>query len=145
MLFPPGESRIKSTFRLLVAMAMTGVGIAHFTHPEPFVRIVPDWLPSPLLLVLVSGFFEIAGGVGLLVRPVQRWAAWGLVALYVAVFPANIHMAVHQIQLGVSDNPIPVWVMWARLPFQLIFIATAVWLARDPGDGAARAHGAPRA
>jgi uncharacterized membrane protein len=128
MLFPPGESRPKSAVRLLVAFAMTAIGITHFVNPEGFVKIVPAWLPAPLVLVWVSGVFEVLGGVGLLIARVRVFAAWGLVALFVAVFPANINMAIHHIQIG--EHELPVWAMWARLPFQALFVAVAVWLAR---------------
>ncbi|WP_394847650.1 hypothetical protein LZC95_09325 [Pendulispora brunnea] len=73
-----------------------------------------------------SGFFEIAGGVGLLLPVTQRLAAWGLIALYVAVFPANVNMAVNRISLD-PKRPIPTYLLWQRLPFQLLFIAWAWW------------------
>lgn len=132
MIFPPGETRAKSAVRVLVALAMVAIGIAHFANPEPFVRIVPAFLPAPRALVLLSGGFEVLGGLGLLVPRVRVLAAWGLVALYVAVFPANVNMAVHQIQ--VSDPPLPGWAPWARLPLQAVLIGVAIWLAREPRD-----------
>ncbi len=110
---------------------MIGVGIDHFVNPTPFERIVPDWLPAPHALVIVSGFFEVLGGVGVLVPKTRRLAAWGLVALYVAVFPANINMAIHHLQLT-PDGTLPVWAMWARLPFQFLFIAWAYAFTREP-------------
>lgn len=128
----PQESWAKRALRILAAVAMIGVGIGHFTNPAPFVRIVPAFLPAPLALVYVSGFFEVLGGIGLLVTRVHKQAAWGLVALYLAVFPANINMAVNQIQLDPSDH-LPVWAMWLRLPFQGLFIAWVIWLSRSPG------------
>lgn len=127
---PAGESRAKTAVRALVAVAMVAIGITHFTSPAGFVAIVPKALPSPLVLVYVSGFFEIAGGVGLIVRRVQVAAAWGLVALYVAVFPANVNMVVNHIhQLGTMT--VPEWALWARLPLQIVFVAVASWLARS--------------
>ena len=69
-----------------------GAGATHFVSPDFFLAIVPPALPHPHLLVAVSGAAEIAGGVGLLWRPVRRTAAIGLIVLLVAVFPANIHM-----------------------------------------------------
>lgn len=125
-----GESRVRAACRILLAVAMVAVGVLHFVRPSGFVKIVPPWLPAPLALVLISGFFEVLGGVGLLVKRVQRAAAWGLVALYVAVFPANIHMAVNAVQPDGVD--LPAWAAWARLPFQIVFVAWAIWLARDP-------------
>ncbi len=110
----------------VLALAMISIGVLHFVQPKPFVRIVPKWLPAPLALVYISGFFEIAGGVGLLIPMTQQAAAWGLVALYVAVFPANIYMLTNNISLN-PRKPIPRWALWARLPFQFVFIAWAYW------------------
>ena len=108
----------------LLAFGMIAIGTTHFTNPEPFVRIIPAWLPAPLWLVWISGVFEIAGGIGVVIPRTRRIAVWGLIALYVAVFPANLNMAIHEIQLNPQD-PIPVWAMWLRLPFQILFIAWA--------------------
>jgi uncharacterized membrane protein len=131
--FPESESRVKSAVRLLVAVAMTAVGIAHFTDAATFEKIVPPWLPAPHALVLISGVAEILGGIGLLVAPVRVAAAWGLVALYVAVFPANVHMAMNDVQP--FPTHVPTFAQWARLPFQALFIAVAVWLARPTKRG----------
>ena len=125
-------SRARSLLRVLLSLSMIGVGVLHFAQPEPFLKIVPAWLPAAYALVLVSGFFEIAGGVGLLVPRLRRAASYGLVALYVAVFPANINMAVHRISLG--DAPMPTWALWARLPFQALFIAWALWVGRPDAE-----------
>lgn len=116
----------RTIVRAIVAVAMAGIGILHFTSPEGFIRIVPPWLPEPRLLVYVSGAFEIALGLLLLPARTRKLAGVGLVALYLAVFPANIHMAIHRVQIDESA-PIPVWAMWARLPFQLVFIAAALY------------------
>ncbi|MGB5548045.1 MAG: DoxX family protein [Polyangiales bacterium] len=110
----------------LLALLMIAVGALHFARPKPFVRIVPDFLPAPLALVYISGFFEILGGIGLLVPATRPWAAWGLIALYVAVFPANIYMLTHNISLN-PKKPIPRWALWLRLPLQFLFIAWAYW------------------
>jgi uncharacterized membrane protein len=122
------ESRVKIALRVLLAVAMVGVGITHFTSPEPFVSIVPKALPWPLALVYVSGVAEIAGGVGILVPRVRRAAGIGLIALYVAVFPANLNMALNNLPLG-DGAPPPAWVLWGRLPLQIVFIAWAYWVA----------------
>ena len=121
---------VKNALGFLLAFLMIGAGILHFKDPLPFVKIVPDFLPYPLALVYISGFFEILGGGGLLVPSARRYAAWGLVALYIAVFPANIHMAVHHLPFG--DGPTPDWILWARLPLQLVLIFWAGWYTRDP-------------
>lgn len=124
--------KLKTILRYLLAAMMVLVGVSHFMNPAPFVRIVPPLLPFPLALVYISGFFEVAGGIGLLIPPLRKYAAWGLIALYIAVFPANIYMAIHQIPFG--DAPQPVWVLWARLPFQFLFIAWAYWLTKPDQD-----------
>lgn len=118
---------LKLLVRVLVTIAMVTVGVLHFLNPNPFVRIVPKFLPAPLALVYISGVFEIALGIALHPAKTRRWAAWGLVALYLAVFPANINMAIHQIQLTPGGD-MPVWAMWARLPFQALFILLALWV-----------------
>jgi len=122
---------MRRRFRYVLAAAMIAIGIAHFVAPEGFVQIVPAWLPAPLMLVFVSGFFEILGGAGLLFAAVRRHASWGLVALYVAVFPANINMAIHDIQP--AGMHVPAWAQWARLPLQVGLILWALWVGREDG------------
>lgn len=117
----------KRILRVILALAMTGVGVMHFTSPEPFVRIVPAALPAPLMLVYASGIAEIAGGIGILIPPLRRAAGLGLIALYVAVFPANVNMALNHLPLG--NDSVPTWALWMRLPFQIVFIAWAYWVA----------------
>lgn len=107
--------------RGLAAIFFVVAGTFHFLKPEPYVQIMPPYLPAPGLLVAVSGVAEIAGGVGLLIRPLRRAAGWGLVALLVAVFPANLYMAQHPGQFHFAP-----WILWARLPLQAGFIAW-VW------------------
>jgi uncharacterized membrane protein len=111
--------------RVLLAAIMIVAGILHFVIPKGYVRMIPRALPQPLLLVYISGVAEIAGGAGLLVPQVSRAAAWGLIALLVAVFPANINMAVNRI--GLTKAPPKMWMLWARLPLQFLLIYWA-WL-----------------
>jgi uncharacterized membrane protein len=131
----PRSQLAKTALRYLLAAAMILVGIDHFANPDPFVRIVPAYLPAPLVLVYVSGFFEVLGGAGLLVPRVRRAAAWGLVALYVAVFPANLNMALNHISLS-PDHPLPTPALWLRLPLQLVLIAWAWWLTKEDAPAA---------
>lgn len=123
----PVEGRVKKILRIILAIALTSIGIKHFTAPEPFVRIIPAAFPAPLALVYISGAAEIAGGVGLMIPALRRAAGIGLIVLYMAVFPGNINMAVNNISLG--DQPLPTWVLWARLPFQFVLIAWTYWVA----------------
>jgi uncharacterized membrane protein len=104
-------------------------GTLHWVIPDPFVKIVPYFLPYPLALVYISGVFEILGGVGLLVPLVSQAAAWGLIALFIAVFPANINMAVNSIQMdGIPDSDV---LRWGRLPLQALLIAWAWWYTHE--------------
>lgn len=121
----------KEPLRIILAISIVVVGILHFAISEPFVKIVPPFLPSPLALVYISGFFEILGGIGLLTSSVSRAAAWGLIALFIAVFPANINMAVNHIRL--ENVPDLLWFQVIRLPFQAVLIAWAWWYTR-PDD-----------
>jgi uncharacterized membrane protein len=107
----------------LYAMAAlyTLAGIAHFAATSRFEAIVPDYLPAHRALVLVSGLAEIAGGLGLLPATTRRAAACGLIALLVAVFPANLWM----LQQHDRFPGVPVWALAARLPLQLVLIAWA--------------------
>jgi uncharacterized membrane protein len=108
---------------ILLAVSMVVAGVLHFVFPKGYIRIVPKWLPAPGALVAVSGFFEILGGVGLLPAATRPWAAWGLIALFIAVFPANVNMATNHI--GFGRKPLPAWLLWARLPLQAGLIAWA--------------------
>jgi uncharacterized membrane protein len=92
--------------------------------------MTPDALPAPLALVYISGVAEILGGLGLILERTRKLAAWGLVALLLAVFPANVNMAVNDLPLGGRD--LPAWALWARLPLQAVLIAWAWWYTR-PG------------
>jgi uncharacterized membrane protein len=118
----------KERLRAILAISMVVVGIIHFVVPDPFVKIVPDYLPYHLELVYISGFFEILGGIGLLVPPVSQAAAWGLILLFIAVFPANINMAVNAIDLpNIPDSDL---LRWGRLPLQAVLIAWAWWYTK---------------
>ena len=117
--------------RWLAAAGFALAGANHFRNPAFYQKIIPPAFPAPAVLVAVSGVCEIAGGVGLLVRPLRRAAGWGLIALLVAVFPANVYMALHP--EAVPDLRITPWLLWVRLPLQAVFIAW-VWfvaLARE--------------
>jgi uncharacterized membrane protein len=94
-------------------------GTAHFVWPGLFVEIVPPYLPTPKLLVYISGAVEILGGVGVLFPSVRVYAGWLLILLLLAVFPANVHMALHPEEFA----QIPAWALYLRLPLQFVLIA----------------------
>jgi uncharacterized membrane protein len=108
---------------VLLAAVFLGSGTLHFLSPAPFLKIMPPYLPHPLALLHVSGVAEIAGGLGLLVQQTRRAAAWGLVALLVAVWPANLYMAMSHVGLpGVLGQS---WAQWLRVPLQIPLILWA--------------------
>ncbi len=110
----------------LLGVLFVAAGTLHFVKPDFYVRIMPPYLPWHYELVLISGAFEILGGIGLLVPRLTVAAAWGLIALLVAVFPANLHMALHPDQYP----DIPPAALWVRLPLQAVLIAWAYWFTR---------------
>ncbi len=118
----PDARRGEPWLRYLLAGAMTLVGVLHFVRPEPFVLLMPRMFPEAtrLPLVLVSGVFEVLGGLGLLPTRTRRLAGFGLMALYVAVFPANLRMA-----MDPAAFQVPAAIAYGRLPFQLLFLAWA--------------------
>jgi uncharacterized membrane protein len=126
------DHRRKEILRGIFAVCTIIVGITHFIRPEQYARIVPPQLPNPVALVYISGFFEILGGIGLMSPFVSVAAAWGLIALFIAVFPANINMAVNNIPIeGIPHNQV---LYWVRLPFQAVLIAWAYWYTRKPQE-----------
>ncbi|MBE9062658.1 hypothetical protein [cf. Phormidesmis sp. LEGE 11477] len=122
----------KTTLRNLLAILMIVAGILHFVIPEPFIKIVPGLLPYPAALVYISGVCEIALGIGLFFPATRQLCGWGLVALFIAVYPANLNMAFNHIKLaGIPDSW---WFHGIRLPFQFVLIAWAYWLAKPEAD-----------
>ena len=121
--------RLKEILRGFLAFSIIIVGITHFIKPEQFARIVPPPFP-PFASVYISGFFEILGGIGLLIPLVSVAAAWGLISLFIAVYPANIYMTLHNIQ--VDGIPHSQALYLARLPLQALLIAWAYWYTRQP-------------
>ncbi|WP_316248051.1 MauE/DoxX family redox-associated membrane protein [Hymenobacter sp. BT491] len=111
-------ARLKSLGLYVLAVVFVGAGLLHFLMPEPYLRIMPPYLPAHLLLVYASGAAEIGLGLLLLPKHTRRWGAWGLVALLIAVFPANLYMAQHNEALF----QLPAWAVWGRLPVQGVLI-----------------------
>ena len=117
----------RTLLRWLAVIFFIVAGIGHFVKPEMYLKIMPPYFLAPSLLVFISGVAEIAGGIGLLIRPLRRAAGWGLIALLIAVFPANIYMLQHP---GLFD--LAPWILWARLPFQIVFIAWVWFVGIQP-------------
>ncbi len=119
-------SKRKRGMQWLLGILFVLAGLNHFVRPDFYVRIMPPYLPWHLALVYLSGLCEIALGVLLLIPKYTAAAAWGLIALLIAVFPANVHMALHT-ELYPRFSPIALWI---RLPLQGVLIAWAYWFTR---------------
>lgn len=114
-----------------LAALMVSAGIGHFVFDDDFASIVPAALPAPYAIVYVTGVMEILLGLGLLVDRTRRPTALALIPFLVAVFPANVNMAVNAIPaFGASTDP---WLLYGRLPLQLVLIGWAWWVARRAG------------
>ena len=118
--------RAKEILKWLYGLLFALAGANHFLHTDFYVNIMPPYLPWHTALVYVSGVCEITLGVMLLFRQFERLAAWGMVALIVAVTPANVQMALHP-ELYPDYSPVTLWV---RLPLQLVLIAWAYCYTR---------------
>jgi uncharacterized membrane protein len=115
---------------VLAAIFYVVAGSLHFMKPGPYLKIVPPYIPWPGTMVRVSGAFEIFGGLGLLASETRKAASWGLIALLIAVFPANIYMATHPIEAGaVAIAPV---LRWVRLPLQVFLVWWLLWCTRPP-------------
>jgi uncharacterized membrane protein len=111
----------------LLSVLFIATGLLHFLRPETYEQIVPGYLPAHRELVLASGAAEIAGGVGVALSQTRRAAGLWLIALLVAVFPANVNMALH----ADAFRSIPPALLWARLPLQGMLIWWAYRATRD--------------
>ena len=120
--------KTKTLLRWLAALAFIAAGANHFRMPEVYMSVIPHYLPWRRALVDISGAAEILGGIGILIPQARVAAGWGLIALLVAVFPANIDMALH------GYRSVSGWLLWLRLPFQLVFVAWIYWTCCRAGD-----------
>jgi len=93
-------------------------GVDHFVNPDFYLSIMPPAFPLHSEAVYISGFFEVLGGICVLIPRLRKLAGWGLVALLVAVYPANIYMAI----TPEAFPDLPVALLYVRLPFQFIFL-----------------------
>lgn len=115
--------KIKLILKYVLAIFFVLAGLNHFINVDFYLNIMPPYLPWHLALVYISGLFEIGLGILLLVPRFTAVAAWGLIALLIAVFPANIHMAVnHELYPEYGATA-----LWLRLPLQFVLIAWASW------------------
>ncbi len=115
---------LKTIFRFLLGVFFVLAGLGHFYSPNFYLRMMPPYIPFPLEMVYLSGFFEITLGLAVFISRFRRLAGLGLILLLIAVFPANLHMAFHpELFPEISKT-----ILYGRLPFQLIFILSVYWV-----------------
>lgn len=118
---------IKIITKIIFGLLFVAAGANHFISPTFYENIVPPYLPWHRALVIISGLAEIVLGIGLLIPQTSRYAAWGIIALLIAVFPATLHMTMHP----ELYPDIPVIALWIRIPIQGLLILWAYWYTRS--------------
>ncbi|MBA3693731.1 MAG: DoxX family membrane protein [Acidobacteria bacterium] len=118
---------VKDNARIATGLTFIFTGATHFLMPGKFMEMMPPFIPAPHLMIYASGVFEIMGGIGLIVPTTKRPAAYGLAALLIAVFPANIYVALSKVQLGGFMNYS--FYQWLRLPLQIVLVGWILWFA----------------
>ena len=124
-------ARAKPILLWVMAVAYIGAGFNHLVNPAFYVAIIPPGLPNPEWLNLLSGLAEIVLGVFLLEPRTRVFAAWGIIALLIAVFPANLYVVTDTDGGGVGAG-------WVRLPLQAVLIAWAWWYTRPESGSPSR-------
>jgi uncharacterized membrane protein len=125
---------MRGALRWILAVFFVAAGLNHFREPAVYEGMMPPSLPWHAALIAVSGACEVLGGIGIIMPSTRRAAGWWLIALLVAIFPANLHVALMGRMPGFSFSPM---VLWLRLPFQAVFIAAVAWVAVADGRGKA--------
>ncbi|MBL4850203.1 MAG: DoxX family membrane protein [Planctomycetes bacterium] len=105
-------------------------GLNHFRDPSFYLPMMPPYLPAHLELIYLSGVAEVVLGLGLIAPLTRRWAAWGIVALLIAVFPANLHIAIYNVPLAGAEVGAGA-LNWVRVPFQVPLLIWAWWFTRQ--------------
>ena len=133
--------RSKQALRWLIGIIFVLAGINHFLRRSMYMAIMPPYLPWHRALVDLSGYAEIGLGALVLMPQYARRAGWGLIALLIAVFPANLHMALNAERYAA----IPPLLLWLRLPLQAVLIGAVDWCTRPQPRSAERSSAAPDA
>ena len=116
---------LKLSIRIFISTLFIISGCSHFLFTDYYLKIMPQYLPWHLLLVRLSGILELALAILLLFPKWKKSAGIGLIVLLIAIFPANIQMAIHP-DLYAKISP---WLLWARLPLQFLLIYLVYWSA----------------
>lgn len=124
-------TRTKRALLWLMAVLYAFAGFNHLMNPGFYVAIIPPDLPSPEWLNVLSGLAEIVLAVYLLEPRTRVLAAWGIIALLIAIFPANLHVAIHNIGVPGGQPGTGIGALnWVRIPFQALFVLWAWWYTR---------------
>ena len=118
-------------------------GLMHFLRPDYYLPMMPPYLPAHLALIYLSGLAEFVLGFAVLLPATRRPAAWGIVLLLIAIFPANVHIALHNVPVFGAKEGAGIW-NWVRLPFQAVLVAWAWWYTDDGAEPALGAAVAAR-
>lgn len=122
------RTRLPIVFLLLAAVFFIAAGLNHFLKPAFYLKMMPPYIPWHAAMVQISGIAEVLGGIGLLVPATRRAAAWGLAALLIAVFPANIYMATNPVEAGAAS--LSPTVLYVRLALQPLLIWWILWCTK---------------
>lgn len=113
--------------RIFYGLLFIGSGVSHFVTPDFYESIVPEFLPNPKLLVIVTGVIEILLGLFFAYKPTSRYAGWALMVYLLAMFPVNVLMAIHADRFPQFAPT----ALWLRLPLQTLLITGAYFLSRE--------------
>jgi uncharacterized membrane protein len=119
-------SRMKSVLLWLMAAFYVLAGVNHFINPDAYMPMMPPYLPWHRFLVYLSGLAEVVLGIGVLVPRWRSVSAWGIIALLIAIFPANLHIALHNVPVFGAEEGAGIF-NWIRLPLQGVLILWAWW------------------
>jgi uncharacterized membrane protein len=122
-------SRTRRVLLWAMGLFYIGGGVVHLVNPGFYLPMMPPYLPYHLALVYLSGLAEIVLGAAVLIPRMRPLAAWGIILLLIAVFPANLHIAMNNVPLAGAEHGAGVW-NWVRLPLQAVLIAWAWWYTR---------------
>ena len=117
---------VKQALLWVMGIGYVFAGVLHFVTPDSYLPMMPEWVPAHLPMVYLSGAAEVVLGAAVLEPKLRRAAAYGIIVLLIAIFPANVHIAVHDIPVfGAAEGAGAM--NWVRLPIQALLIVWAWW------------------